>query len=198
MASLPTARPRPPALEPEADHDRQRVRARPLVEDNQIAHLSEPTPRRDAKPRDRAGVTPRAGRGQPPLGGAPAADLRGRPARLLGVPRRDVNRRVHHAGVGDRPSSRTSAPAPLPRRCRRGRRRAQSSRPEHRPDGATRRFAGTFGVRDGTPPSASQQSPPTTGPTGTVQPRAREARPRGGGTPPPVRRIAPLVMDSEP
>ena len=41
--------------------------------------------------------------GQQPVGSPAPADVRGRPARMSHLPRRDAGRRVHHAGVGDRP-----------------------------------------------------------------------------------------------
>ncbi len=61
---------------------------------------------------DRPRTTAGPDRGIPPVGDPASADLRGRPARVSQLPRRNANRRHHHADVGDRPDPH---PPPDPR-----------------------------------------------------------------------------------
>ena len=75
------------------------------------------SPRHDSRPPRPPAVGRRC------CSGAAAADLRGRPARVSHLPRRDADRRIHHADVGDRPDPH---PPPHPRDARGPRQRAAS------------------------------------------------------------------------
>ena len=146
--------------------------------------------------RDRPRASAGAVRGHPPLGDPPApADRRGRSPRLPGLPRRDADRGVHHAPVGDRPDP--LAP-PRPRGDGRRGRRAESPRDRrtvwtgrhattHRspPDSlrltpTPRSRAGTFGERV-RPTGASDRSPLRPGAHGARRPDIHRGAAAGGG-----------------
>ena len=136
-----------------------------------------------------------------------AATRRGRPPRVSRLPRRDADRRVHHADVGDRPDPRGS---PDPRRARGARRAAEppidagphepgrvtrAARPRRRPDHplstapSPRHHAGTRGVGGGSPTGPSDRPPPASpshwdrrahGPRGARARRRARRRPSVG------------------